>query len=314
MARLPRWIPDNSLVELSNRCTQGRFLLRPSRELDLAIAGVLARAMELYPVVVHALSVLSNHYHMLATCPSTGVMSDFMKYFDRNVSIEVGKLYGWRGSLWQGRFHHAIVDDDPAIQIERLRYVLAQGVKEGLVYSPLEWPGINSARQLISGEPLRGHWIDRTGMWAAKNRRKTFDINDFIEETSVEFQPLPCWAHLDPAAVRLRVADLVAQIERLARQAHERAGTRPVGVRKVLARPPHFCPPKVKWSPGPRVFAANTTARWRLWRALQSVVAAYWQASRDYANGMKNVVFPEGTFPPGGPYVLSRADQRLGLV
>ncbi len=58
--------------------------------------------------------------------------------------------------------------------------------------------------------------------------------------------------------------------------------------------------------------AANREARRRLWRSPSS--SRIGQASEKLADGMKNVVFPEGTFPPGGPYVPSRADRRLGLT
>jgi REP element-mobilizing transposase RayT len=136
MSRIPRIIPDDSLVEVSNRCMQGRFLLCPSPELNEIILGVLGRALTLYPAILHAAVFLSNHYHLLATFPSTGVMSKFMGYLNRNLSIEIGKLHDWRGPMWQGRYHHSVVDDEPAIQIERLRYLLEQGVKEGLVASP----------------------------------------------------------------------------------------------------------------------------------------------------------------------------------
>jgi hypothetical protein len=251
---------------------------------------------------------------MLATFPSTGVLSKFMGYLNRNLSIEIGKLHDWRGPMWQGRYHHSVVDDDPAIQIERLRYLLEQGVKEGLVSSPTEWPGVHFANALMEQRPLEGLWIDRTAIWSAKNRGESFDAAKHTERTTVDFHPLPCWQHLTPDLQKKRVRTQVKEIERQAAARHQRDGTHPAGARVVMSRSPHHRPQKVKWAPAPRILAASRQARWALWRSLQDVVVAYYHAVERLAEGAKNVRFPEGTFPPRMPYVPSPADLRLGLA
>jgi hypothetical protein len=38
----------------------------------------------------------------------------------------------------------------------RLRYLLEQGCKEGLVRSPRQWPGATGIEALLSGRPLDG--------------------------------------------------------------------------------------------------------------------------------------------------------------
>ncbi|HSJ74704.1 MAG TPA: hypothetical protein VK899_00705, partial [Gemmatimonadales bacterium] len=52
--------------------------------------------------------------------------------------------------------------DEEAAQVDRLIYVLSNGVKEGLVARVEEWPGVHSAHALLTGEPLEGIWYDRT--------------------------------------------------------------------------------------------------------------------------------------------------------
>ena len=44
---------------------QGLFLLRPSRDLNEIVNGVLARAVARYKVAICASVVLSNHMHLL---------------------------------------------------------------------------------------------------------------------------------------------------------------------------------------------------------------------------------------------------------
>jgi hypothetical protein len=237
-----------------------------------------------------------------------------MGYLNRNLSIEIGKLHGWRGSMWERRYHHSIVDDDPAIQIERLRYILSQGVKEGLVFTPADWPGVHCAQALMDGTTLQGLWIDHTAIWAARNRGESFDPTLHTQKTEVRFSPLPCWAHLSPDQQRSRVRELVETIVEQTAAEHQRNDTEPLGRRAILGQSPHHRPEKAKWSPAPRIHAANRNARWALWRALQSVVVAYYDAAERLRSGTRDVIFPEGTFPPRRPYVPSTGDLKLGFA
>ena len=313
MARNPRWIPSNGLVELSNRCIQGRFLLRPSKLLNLLIVGVLVLALRAAGGKIHAISVLANHWHLLATLPSTGAMARLMEFFEGNVSKEVGRLHRWRGSLWAGRYHYTRVADDEATQVGRLRYVLAQGVKEGLVWCAKDWPGVNSAQALIEGKPLKGLWISRTDQWVAR-RRKGADDSDAAhgEEVELHLEPLPCWADLSEEEWRQRVADIVEDIEREGRSRHVREKTEPLGRRRVRKVNPHHAPKKVAWSPQPFEIARDPRRRRELRQAFAEIVAAYRDAAERLAKGDRQARFPEGTFPPGLPYMPTVADLLSG--
>jgi hypothetical protein len=41
---------------------------------------------------------------------------------------------------------------------ERFEYVLANGVKEGLVARVCDWPGVQCVRALLDGEKLKGYF------------------------------------------------------------------------------------------------------------------------------------------------------------
>jgi hypothetical protein len=89
--------------------------------------------------------------------------------------------------------------------VERLRYVLSQGVKENLIEQARHWPGVHSAAALLDGVPLKGHWFDRTREYAARNQHEEFGRLQFVSDESVVLSTLPCWAHLTAAAYRNRV-------------------------------------------------------------------------------------------------------------
>lgn len=47
--------------------------------------------------------------------------------------------------MWARRFSSIPVSDEPEAQILRLRYLLSNSTKEGLVLSPSDWPGVHCA-------------------------------------------------------------------------------------------------------------------------------------------------------------------------
>lgn len=60
-------------------------------------------------------------------------MSKFMCHFKTNLSKEIRRLHGWKGPVFEGRYQHVPLSDEVEIQVQRLRYILQQGTKEGLV-------------------------------------------------------------------------------------------------------------------------------------------------------------------------------------
>ena len=76
MSRPLRFIPeDGSLVEVTCRIAQGRYLLLPDPELDDILLGVLGRAQRLYPVEICGFAFLSSHYHLLLRVPDAKRMA-----------------------------------------------------------------------------------------------------------------------------------------------------------------------------------------------------------------------------------------------
>ena len=303
MSRPLRIVFEGNMSEITVRCFQGRLLLRPSPELNRVFIGVLARAQERYPVKIHAVSVMSSHFHLLITACDAEQQKFFMQYLDCNVSKEVGRLHDWKGGMWQGRFHSVAVAEQLSAQIGRFEYNLEQGCKEGLVARPSDWPGINCAQALVEGKPLKGIWYSRTDEFAARNAGKEFRPGDYATEYEVHLDPLPCWAHLEPEEYRRRVKEIVDRIEKDTADHHRRMGTVPAGSAAVLRRHPHERPEKLKRSPAPFVHAASKKARWEFYNAYQAVVVAYHAAAEMLREGRLDVKFPEGCFPPPQRFV-----------
>ena len=268
--------------------------------------GVLARAQQRTGMPIVDVRPMSNHIHLLLHPQTTKQMSDFMRYVNSNVARKIGRLYDWKERFWSKRYSAIIVTDEETAQVGRLRYLLSQGVKEGLVAHPEDWPGLNTASHLLRGytEVGGGIWHDRTAEYHARRQSKRpqeVRSSDFVERhLSFKLSPLPCWAHLEKSVVVKAVRMLVDDIVETAKL--QRGDVPVLGAAKVLSQDPWYRPGKVKRSYAPPCHAATRKARRDLLRELREFADAYLKASAELREGGL-AHFPVGCFPPGLPYV-----------
>ncbi len=304
--RDPRYFEPRTMVEVTYVALQNRHLLRPSAELNDLVVGVLGRAQRIHDMTVCSAVVLSTHLHLLLVPEDPENLAQFMCFVGTNLSKEIGRLHQWSGKLWSKRYQMVPVSWEEPAQVRRLEYLLSNSVKEFLVDRVAQWPGVHSAESLVEGKPLVGHWYDRTKERAARQQKgKTVDPDpkDFATEEQLVLSPIPCWEHLPPAAVRQRVAEIVARIDEAGAQERKRKGRVSLGVKKILRVRPHKRPRRVEKSPKPRFHAATKRVLKQLRDAHAEVVAAFREASARLLAGEIDVGFPEGTFPPGLPFV-----------
>ena len=290
--------PRSRVIESTQVTIQNRRLLRPGPAFDAKVVGILSRAQELYPVRLHAFVCLSSHYHAVATHDDPEVMAGFYGHLNTNLSKEVGRTYGWEGTVFPQRYHAVELSDEAEMEWVRLKYVLSNGVKEGLVASPLDWPGVSCARALLTGEPLRGKWVDRTAFWQARNRGEDVTLDDFTHEREVHFEPLPSMEHVSGESFRALIRDLIEEIEEEGRAMHRRAGTRPLGVAAILAQDPEFRPHEVEKRPCPWFHVLDPDLKKSLYTALVMILAQYREAAERLKKGDRSARFPLHTFAP----------------
>ncbi|MEM7354133.1 MAG: transposase [Acidobacteriota bacterium] len=311
MGRPLRHIPENKdgvLVEVTGRVIGARALLLPTpspSRFNEIVVGLLGRAMEVSPVELCGCVVMANHWHVLLAVRDQQQLSRFMHHFAGNASKTVGNLRGWKGTLWQRRYDGIVVSDEPEAQWNRLRYLLSHGVKEGLVESPLEWPGVHTAGPLVRGEKLKGVWFNKTKEYAAKRSGQVYGAYDFATRYSIALAPLPAFRHLEPEEYRDRIAQMLVEIQREGEA--KRQGDSVAGVEKILSQNPHEPPTRQpKTSPRPRFHVASKEAREELLEEYFAFATQYKIASAALRLRRKTEAigwFPEGSYPPASPFV-----------
>lgn len=294
MPRKLRYLPQESLVEVTSRTVQGRFLLRPSAKLNQSIVGILARAQGRTGMRICAFVYLSNHCHLLLYPSDACQLARFMAYVNSNIAREAGRLHNWKERFWGRRYTDIVISHEPEAQEQRIRYLLSQGVKEGLVASPRHWPGASSVRALTRGSVIHGEWVDRSAQYRAHQRGERNPSEAYASHEALELTPLPCWSHLTVAQRQTRFRHMIRDIEA---EAASKKRT-PLGREAVLQQHPHDGPSTNHRSPAPRFHAVERQIRRALEWGYHLFRLAYRLASDDLRRG-KPADFPPGCFLPG---------------
>jgi hypothetical protein len=257
----------------------------------------------MYPIRVCAYVFASNHFHLVLDGDDALQLSRFMGYVNSNLARKIGRLVGWREKIWSRRYQAIVISSEEAAQVERLKYVLAHGVKEGLVEKVTDWPGVHCAQVLMTGETVQGYWFDETQAYAARRRGEDFDRMRFATRETLTLSPLPCWKHLPKERQRQFVAALIAEIEAEAEVRRQHTGSQVLGVSAVRGQHPLDRPQKSKKSPAPLFHAASKVVRRELYEAYRWFVGVFRDASEKLSAGDRTAKFPVGSFPPALPFV-----------
>ncbi len=308
MARNPRFIPPTGeLQTISIRTLQARYLLRPSKRVNQLILGAVAHAQRRTGMRIIAATFLSNHGHLLLWARDAGQLARFMESLNSRIAREIGRLHDWPGKFWGERFAASLVANDAPSQVSALRYLLEQGCKENLVAKPWDWPGVHAAQMLLgNADRRRGVIVERTALYRARRRAKASESVrpiEFERKLEVELTPLPCWADLSPGRYREHVRELVREIERETAARRRAELSRVLGRHGALSMDPQHRPGSAKRSRLPLVHAMVREVRERYLEVFRIVYRAYREAAEGLRTGRSEVAFPEGCFPPAGPFV-----------
>lgn len=291
-------------MEVTCRVIQARFLLRPTPALRELTLGVLGRAQRLYGVGIVGFVFLSNHYHLLLRVRDAHQLARFVGHLNSNLAREAGRLYQWRERFWGRRYQAIVVSDEPAAQLGRLSYLMLQGVKEGLVDDPRDWPGATSVPAMLDGTTLVGKWIDRTAEWRAARGRKPPDGERFESAELVELAPLPLWEHLSAAERRSRAFEILDLVRTEAgTRAREQHGGGRWDVDELPAYHPHHRATQPARDPAPWVHAASLRVRLAFLDAYRIFSLAFRRASEAMRRDGAVAGFPEGCFPPARCFI-----------
>ena len=220
----PRYILRDNTLMVTRRTLRRHHLFRPDpaiRQLYLYTLAVCARQCG---VLVHAVTLMSTHEHLVVTDPE-GQLPDFLHRLHRLVALGTKKLRKWEGSTWDHQRPSVVrLLTDQAI-IEKLAYVMANPVKAGLVRRARDWPGIT----VLPNELGRRTWrIERPDyFFDPKNSKWPETV-----ELSITIPPSLEQSYL-PDQIRKAVSQELQNQEKLAAEDVRMRGLRVLGSQRV---------------------------------------------------------------------------------
>jgi REP element-mobilizing transposase RayT len=281
---LPRQVLPNHTYLVTRRCIGRRFLLRPDDALNKAFVYCLGLGARKYGVQVHALSAMSNHYHLVLT-DVDGVLPDFMAWLNRQLAKCIKRLRGWDEVVWEPNVTYSAVElSGPTELLDKVAYVLLNPVSAGLVRSPGRWPGaLSTLETLVNGTMHAKHpriWFKDS---APKEVSITLTMPPCFSDRRGYFQALG-------ALLTSRLSHIRTELRREGRTFLGRTRVR----KTIVTDKPSTKKPRFGRNP---TFSALTREAWRA--AVQKLRAfrlAYREAYRAWRAGSRDVAFPAGTW------------------
>ena len=304
MGRDPRvHIQEQPLMEFTNRVFQGCCLIDQDEFFQREVIGFLYLAKKLFPMKLHSGVIAGNHFHLKGSPEDVQQQADFLGYFTRLLSMAIKRRHPeWEGPVFPQRYKGMEVSAETEAQCARMHYFLSNMCKEGLVSSPLEWPGAPFAEALMNGGVLKGVVVDRDALYKARRRGEEVTEQDFAEEVELLLDPLPCFAHLTREEYEDAMKAMIRRVEKETAAMHAVDGTRSLGVEGVKIVDP-MKRRKLERSPRPKVYAFEQDVREKLYEGLRLIITAYREAAEKLRDGHLKVRFPPNCFPSALPFV-----------
>jgi REP element-mobilizing transposase RayT len=281
----PRQVLPGTTYLVTRRCSERRFLLRPSKTTNRIFLYVLAVAAKRFRIRIHAFCVLSNHFHIVLTDPDANLPA-FSQYLDSLVARAINASMGRWESFWAPNSYSAVALLDPDAVVEKIAYVLANPAAAGLVRHGRAWPGLWSDPRQIGGGVIQAE------------RPAVFFLEDGAMPRAASLE-LSCPAGFESVeAFTQRLLDSLRLAEdraapNLAADNRSFAGVARVLAQKPTARP---APGEPRRGLRPRVASRNECKRIEALGRLAEFACAYREALLRWRKGIRDALFPPGTY------------------
>ena len=281
---LPRRIIPNATYLVTRRCTQRLFLLKPSPRTTTVFVYCLAVAAQKTGVQVHAVAVLSNHYHAVCTDPE-GRLPEFMAYLHRLVATCMNAGMGRWENFWASEKPSAVRLENDEDILDKIVYTACNPVAAGLVAKADHWPGLMAyqAEKVLKAA--------RPDMFFRKD-------GDMAESASITMTPPPLKTKPPQQNHKEQIVNLVRNEEMRIQTEMAKLGRAFMGKAAVLGQKVTDAPftKEARRGLNPNVACKSKWHRIEALRRLKSFVNEYKEALKEWRRGNREVVFPAGTY------------------
>jgi len=215
-----------------------------------------------------------------------GCLPAFQQYVDSLVARSINALHGHWEFFWAPGSYSGVTLITPEDLVDKIAYVLANPVKAGLVRHGRQWPGLWSAPEQIGAGPIL---VKRPDHFFRKE-------GPMPETAELELVCPKGFESVD--AFRNQLVVRLAQLEEEAAQELEKEGRSFMGVRRVLSEKPGAWPKpgEPRGELNPRIACKDKWKRIEAIQRLKQFLEDYRVAWKKFASGLRDTVFPHGTY------------------
>jgi len=158
---------------------------------------LMAEAKEEWGVLIHAVALMVNHFHLVATALREGAMSGFMHSFEQRYAQNRNLIRGQTGKLFEERFKSKPIRNEQYMAIVT-SYVDLNPVRAGQCRRPDEaiWTtyGLHVGRPELSEIPTAlwtpSDWYLAQGpqlyeQWVAECRERDWEKDDLLDDSPI---------------------------------------------------------------------------------------------------------------------------------
>jgi len=147
MARIARVVVPDYPHHITQRGSRRQQTFFKSVDYQLYI-DLLARFKNEFGIEIWAYCLMPNHVHLVVIPKDEHCLANCLSRTHRNYALQINQRNGWRGHLWQERFHSFVMDEDHLLST--VRYTELNPVRGKLCKFPEGW-GWSSARAHLNG-------------------------------------------------------------------------------------------------------------------------------------------------------------------
>ncbi len=287
----PRFVLAGDTVMITRRTLRRHHLFRPDPAIRRLYLYTLAVCARQFGILVHAVTLMSTHEHLIVT-DTRGCFPRFLRELHRLMSLGTKVLRKWEGPVWDHEQTSVVRLLTEQAMIEKLAYVMANPVQAGLVRKARDWPGITVLPQELG----RRTWtLNRPDLYFRA------DNPQWPETIALSLTLPPVLAQRYAAQeVREAVDEELACHERRAHEEVKKRGWRFLGAQRIRRLSPYRRATSFELLRDRNpTFAVGRRQRKLFFQAVAELRAfrrAYRDALTQWRQGLRSVVFPQGTW------------------
>lgn len=269
---------------VQRRVVHRRFYLKPTPRTTAIFLYCLAWVVQATRVQIHEFIVMSNHYHIVLTDPH-GRLPKFTQQLHCLVARAVNASHGKFGTFWENEQYAAPELPNDVDVVDKAVYALTNVLEANLVERVHQWPGLSS-------------WKLEYGDVVVAVKPSTMFTKRMPERLTFKLVRPPVMPNLSDEDLRALIRRRVVEREEALILERHKTGRTVLGVRRILAQNIEDAPRtrEKHFGTRPRVSTRSVWHRLAVIRRNKEWLAAYREALARFVAGVRDVLFPYGTY------------------